>query len=61
MSAMYGGLTINRWHTADNAGDTDRVHIIFDAVTNLFPMGGVPVTDDDDVISEECGVGYDRH
>lgn len=48
-------------HTADNAGDTDRVHIIFDAVTNLFPMGGVPVTDDDDVILEECGVGYDRH
>lgn len=27
-------------HTADNGGDTDRIHIIVDAVSTLFPVGG---------------------
>ena len=27
-------------HTADNGGDTDRIHIIVDAVSSLFPVGG---------------------
>lgn len=48
-------------HTADNKGNDNRVHIIFDAVTNLFPMSGVPVTDDEEDKLIECGVSYDRH
>lgn len=31
-------------HTADNKGETDRVHIIFDAVTPLFDKKGVPIS-----------------
>ena len=27
-------------HAADNAGDTDRVHLIFDAVSSAFRVGG---------------------
>jgi quercetin dioxygenase-like cupin family protein len=32
-------------HSARNDGDTDRIHIIIDAVTPLFPMHKVPVSD----------------
>jgi len=32
-------------HSARNDGDTDRIHIIIDAVTSLFPMRQVPVSD----------------
>lgn len=32
-------------HSAINAGQTDRWHIIIDAVTSRFPMGKVPVSD----------------
>ena len=32
-------------HSARNDGDTDRIHIIIDAVTPLFPMRKVPVSD----------------
>ena len=32
-------------HSARNDGDTDRIHIIIDAVTPRFPMRKVPVSD----------------
>lgn len=32
-------------HSARNDGDTDRIHIIIDAVTPRFPMRQVPVSD----------------
>jgi hypothetical protein len=32
-------------HSARNDGDTDRIHIIIDAVTARFPMRKVPVSD----------------
>ncbi len=32
-------------HSAQNDGDTDRIHIIIDAVTPRFPMRKVPVSD----------------
>lgn len=31
-------------HSGDNLGDTDRIHIIFDAVTDRFPMVSVSTT-----------------
>ena len=31
-------------HYGDNKGDEDRIHIIFDAVTELYPMVSVPTT-----------------
>lgn len=31
-------------HSGDNKGNEDRIHIIFDAVTELYPMVSVPTT-----------------
>lgn len=46
-------------HTADNTGDTDRVHIIFDATSPFFPMPGVPVSTQENDKVVESGVVHE--
>lgn len=42
-------------HTAKNDEPTDRIHVIIDAVTSLFPMPRCPYENDKPIMSRESG------